>query len=126
MKQRTRVYYSDKQKAFMWDRWKQGDSMHDIAALFDRSHSLVQGIFSSTGGIRPSLRKRSSLALTLAEREGISRGLASKQSIRSIASYLRRPPSTVSREINRNGGPRRYRATKADKLTWERALRPKD
>ena len=125
MKQRTRVYYTDKQKAFMWERWKQGDSMHDIAALFDRSHSLVQGIFSSAGGIRPPPRKRSSIALTLAEREDISRGLASKQSIRSIADNLKRSPSTVSREINRNGGRRRYRAAKADKLAWERALRPK-
>ncbi len=125
MKQRPRVYYTDKQKAFMWERWKQGDSMCEIAALFDRNHTLVQSIFSSTGGIRPSPRKRSSIALTLAEREYISRGLASKQSICSIADCLKRSPSTVSREINRNGGPRRYRAAKADKLAWERALRPK-
>ena len=125
MKQRTRVYYTDKQKAFMWERWKQGDSMCEIAALFDRNHTLVQSIFSSAGGIRPPPRKRSSIALTLAEREDISRGLASKQSIRSIADCLKRSPSTVSREINRNDGPRRYRAAKADKLAWERGLRPK-
>jgi len=125
MKQKTRVYYTDKQKAFMWDRWKQGDSMHDIAALFDRNHTLVQHIFSSSGGIRPAARKRSSTALTLAEREEISRGLASKQSIRSIAVQLNRAPSTISREVKRNDGSRRYRASSADKLAWERALRPK-
>ncbi len=125
MKQRTRVYYTDKQKAFMWDRWKEGDSMNEIAALFDRNHTTVQNIFSSVGGIRPAPRKRSSLALTLTEREEISRGLASKQSIRSIAKQLNRAPSTISREINRNGGLHLYRASKADKLTWEKALRPK-
>lgn len=125
MKQRTRVYYTEKQKAFMWERWKQGDSMHDIAALFDRGHTTVQNIFASVGGIRPASRKRSSLALSLIEREEISRGLASKQSIRSIAKHLKRAPSTISREINRNGGPRRYRASKADKSAWEKALRPK-
>ncbi len=118
LKQRPRVYYTDKQKDFMWERWKQGDSMHEIAALFDRNHTLVQGLFSSTGGIRPSPRKRSSIALTLAEREDISRGLASKQSIRSIADCLKRSPSTVSREINRNGGPRRYRGGKAAVATY--------
>ncbi len=125
MKQRTRVYYTDKQKAFMWDRWKEGDSMNEIAALFDRNHTTVQNIFASVGGIRPAPRKRSSLALTLTEREEISRGLASKQSIRSIAKQLNRAPSTISREINRNGGLHLYRASKADKLTWEKALRPK-
>lgn len=125
MKQKTRVYYTDKQKAFMWDRWKQGDSMHDIAALFDRNHTLVQHIFSSSGGIRPVARKRSAITLTLAEREDISRGLASKQSIRSIAEQLNRAPSTISREVNRNGGPLLYRASKSDKLAWDRALRPK-
>jgi len=125
MKRRTRIYYTDKQKAFMWERWKQGDSMHDIAALFNRHHSTVQGMFSRTGGIRPPIRKRSPLALTLAEREKNSRGLASQLSIRSIAMQLTRSPSTISREIKRNGGTRSYRASNADKMAWERALRPK-
>lgn len=125
MKYRTRVNYSDKQKLFMWERWKLGDSIHDIAKLFDRSHSTVQGIFSRAGGIRPPQRKRSLRALTLVEREEISRGLASKLSLRSIAVKLGRAPSTISREINRNGGVTLYRASRADKLAWERALRPK-
>ena len=81
----NRIYYTEKQKAFMWERWKQGDSMNDIARLFDRSHSSIQGIFSRAGGVRPLQRKRSLIALTLAEREEISRGLASELSIRSIA-----------------------------------------
>ena len=125
MKCRTRVYYTEKQKAFMWERWKQGDTMHDIAALFNRSHTTVQGIFSRVGGIRPSLRKRSSLFLTQSEREDISRGLAVGLSFRLIAKRLNRSPSTISREVNRNGGRRIYRASRADKMAWERALRPK-
>ena len=88
MKYRTRIYYTEKQKTLMWERWKQGDSLHDIAALFNRHHTTVQGIFSRAGGIRPPVRKRSSLALTFTEREEISRGLASQISICSIAKQL--------------------------------------
>jgi IS30 family transposase len=109
----------------MWDRWQQGDSLHAIAALFDRSHGSIAGILGRTGGIRPPQRHRSRLALTLSEREEISRGLVAGRSIRSIASTLGRAPSTVSREIARNGGQRRYRASQADAAAWDRALRPK-
>ncbi len=126
MKYRTRTYYSDAQKALMWDRWQQGDSLHAIARLFDRSHGSIQGIISRTGGIRPTERKRSALALTLAEREVISRGLAKQLSMRAIADELGRPPSTVSREIQRNGGYASYRASSAEEAAWQRALRPKD
>ncbi len=73
MKYRPRIYYSDEQKAIMWDRWKKGDSLHDIARLFDRNHSSVGRILSLTGGIRPPQRIRSHLALSLSEREEISR-----------------------------------------------------
>ena len=125
MKQRPRIYYTEAQKSLMWDRWQKGDSMHAIARLFDRGHSSVQGILSATGGIRPLQRSRSSLTLTLSEREEISRGVVAGQSIRSIADSLRRAPSTVSREISRNGGRRRYRANKADQAAWDRAHRPK-
>ena len=125
MKQRTRIYYSDKQKALMWDRWEKGESLHAIARLFDRHHPSIAGILSRTGGIRPPKRIRSSLALTLSEREDISRGIATHLSIRAIAAQLRRSPSTVSREINRNGGYYRYRATRAEQSAWGRALRPK-
>jgi len=125
MKQRTRIYYTQAQKAMMWDRWEKGESVHSIARLFDRGHSSVHGILAETGGIRPPERKRSRLALTLTERETISRGLVAGQSMRSIAVSLKRHPSTVSREINRNGGPDQYRASEADGAAWERACRPK-
>lgn len=125
MKQRTRIYYSEAQKALMWDRWEQGESLHSIARLFDRHHPSIAGILSRTGGIRPPARKRSSRALTLSEREEISRGIAAQLSMREIASQLGLSPSTVSREINRNGGYHQYRANAAEDVAWERARRPK-
>ena len=125
MAYRTRIYYTDDQKAEMWDRWQRGESLHTIAQLFDRGHSSIQRILAETGGIRPPERRRSRLALTLAEREQISRSIVAGDSIRSIASALGRAPSTVSREIQRNGGHRRYRASQADQAAWERAKRPK-
>jgi IS30 family transposase len=125
MKRRRRIYYNEEQKALMWDRWQKGDSMHAIARLFDRGHSSVQGILSQTGGIRPPQRRRSGLTLTLAEREEISRGVVAGQSFRSMAASLGRAPSTIGREIKRNGGRRCYRANKADQAAWDRAKRPK-
>jgi IS30 family transposase len=109
----------------MWDRWQKGESLHSIARLFDRGHSSIQRILAETGGIRPRQHRRSRLALTLAEREEISRSMVAGHSIRSIAASLCRAPSTVSREIRRNGGRQRYRANKADQSAWDRALRPK-
>lgn len=125
MKQRKRIYYTEAQKAEMWDRWQKGDSMHAIARAFDRYHSSVSNILTQNGGIRPAPRKRSPTSLTLIERETISRGLASRQSIRSIAVQINRAPSTVSREVQRNGGAESYRASKADTDAWKRARRPK-
>ena len=125
MKQRPRIYYTETDKALMWDRWQKGESLNAIARLFDRSHSAIQGILARTGGIRLPEKRRSSLALTLAEREEISRGVVAGLSLRSIAASLGRAPSTVSREINRNGGRRHYRANKADQAAWDRAHRPK-
>ena len=125
MKQRPRIYYTESQKAIMWDRWQKGESLSQIAQLFDRGHSSIQGVLAETGGIRPAQRRRSTLALTLAEREEISLGLALGDSIRSIAMLLGRAPSTISREINRNGGPNLYRANWADQAAWDRACRPK-
>ena len=125
MKRRTRTHYTDGQKALMWERWKEGWTLHQIARLFNRPHTSVQKILSRTGGIRPPLRRRCPRSLTLTEREEISRGLAEGQSIRSVAIRLGRAPSTVSREIKRNGGSSDYRATEADGAAWERALRPK-
>jgi IS30 family transposase len=125
MKQRPRIYYTETDKSLMWDRWQLGESLNSIARLFDRHHSAIQGIFSRTGGIRPPQRQRSSRALTLAEREEISRGIVAGHPFQSIAEVPGRVTSTVSREVNRNGGRRRYRANQADQATWDRAHRPK-
>lgn len=125
MKQRPRIYYTQSQKALMWERWRKGESLQQIAQLFDRNHSSIQRILAETGGIQPVPRCRSRLTLTLAEREEISRGLIAGHSIRSIAMRLRRAPSTISREVNRNGGSSAYRASLADQAAWDRALRPK-
>jgi len=104
MKQRPRIHYTESQKALMWERWQKGESLQQIAQLFDRNHSSIQRIVAETGGIRPTQRSRSRLALTLAEREEISRAVVAGHSIRSIATSLGRAPSTISREIKRNGG----------------------
>ena len=125
MKYRTRVYYTEAQKALMWERWQQGASMKEIAQLFGRHHSTVQGIISRAGGVRPRQRTRSSRSLSLAEREEISRGIASGRSLRSIALRLSRAPSTISRELTRNGGLAGYRAHRAEQAAWDRACRPK-
>ena len=125
MKYRTRIYYTEEQKTLMWDRWQKGESLRSIARLFERNHSSIEGILKQTGGIRPRPRRRSRLALTLSEREEISRGVVAGGSIRSIAVTLGRAASTVSREIGRNGGRLRYRANRADQAAWERARRPK-
>jgi IS30 family transposase len=125
MKQRRRIYYSESQKALMWERWKQGWTLHEIGKLFDRAHSSIHRILAETGGIRPTQRSRSSTALTLIEREEISRALVRGESIRSIAARLGRAPSTICREVQRNGGRDDYRASQADEDTWTRAQRPK-
>ena len=125
MKQRPRIYYTESQRALMWDRWQKGDSLQQIAQLFDRNHSSVERILAESGGIRPAQRCRSRLALTLAEREEISRAVVAGQSMRSIATSLGRAPSTISREIKRNGDQKTYRATQADQAAWDRAHRPK-
>ena len=125
MKRRTRIRYTDSQKALMWDRWRKGESLHQIARLFDRHHSSVRRILAETGGIRPPARRRSLRALSLAEREDVSRALVAGHSIRSIAAMLGRSPSTISREIRRNGGAAQYRASHADQAAWDRAHRPK-
>ena len=104
MKRRPMIIYSEEQKTMMWGRWQKGSSLHTIAAHLDRHHSSIRSILARTGGIRPPTRLRSRLALTLAEREEISRGLVADHSIRTIAKALNRAPSTISREIKRNGG----------------------
>ena len=122
---RTRINYTAAQKADIWDRWQRGESLNSIGRLFDRPSSSIFNMLAPTGGIRPPPRQRSRLALTLAEREEISRGLARCLSLRAIATQLGRSPSTISRELHRNGGATGYRAVKADQAAWDRARRPK-
>jgi len=120
-----RVGFTAAQSAELWDRWRKGEGLTSIGRAFGKPSSCIFSHLRPTGGIRPRVRRRSRLALSLAEREEISRGLVAEQSIRSIARALGRAPSTVSREIKRNGGYNRYRATAADKRAWREALRPK-
>ena len=122
----SRIWFTSAQKAELWGRWKQGQSISSISRALDRRNKTgVQRIVSLQGGFAPSARRRAVSALGLAEREEISRGIAAGLAIRAIARSLGRAPSTVCREITRNGGPRTYRAARADKQAWERALRPK-
>ena len=125
MVSRTRLKYSESMKSYIWDRYKQGDSIWSIARSFDRPSSSIHKQIARTGGIRPPERKRRQQALSLEEREEISRGIVANLSFRAIASQLGRSPSTVSREVNRNGGYQHYRAAQAEQNAWDRALRPK-
>lgn len=125
MSYRTRIKYTAAQRAEIWDRWQRGESLNAIGRAFDRPSSSIFNQLSPTGGIRPPDRRRSRLALTLAEREEISRGIASDLSIRTIAIKLGRSASSISREIKRNGGAVSYRAIEAEQSAWDRALRPK-
>jgi IS30 family transposase len=109
----------------MWRRWKAGESLHEIGRVFGKGHGSIRFLLSQRGGIVPPTRRRSLRALTLAEREDISRGIASGSSIREIANGLQRAASTVSREVARHGVRPLYRASEADLQAWESALRPK-
>jgi IS30 family transposase len=125
MTQGKRTELSAAQRTNLWARWKAGQSLHEIGRAFGQGHSSVHLLLSHHGGIVPAARRRSLLALTLAEREDISRGIASGSSIRGIAKRLERAASTVSREVVRHGGRPVYRANEADSQAWESALRPK-
>jgi IS30 family transposase len=125
MRQGKQFGLSAMQKSDMWRRWKAGQSLHEIGRAFGKSHSSIRCVVSLRGGIVPVTRRRSLLALTLPEREDISRGIASGSSIRKIAQLLDRAASTVSREVVRHGGRPEYRANEADAQAWKSALRPK-
>ena len=125
MSRRKRRWYTATEKSEMWDRWQRGEALNAIARAFETSHSAITKNFARFGGIRPPGRQRSRLALTLSEREEISRGIVGGLSLRTIARQLGRAPSTISREISRNSGLKRYRAYQADKAAWDRAYRPK-
>jgi len=125
MARRTNLKYTKEMRSYIWDRYQAGDSVWSIARSFDRPSSSIHRQLSLTGGIRPPDRKRSANSISMAEREDISRGLVAGLSIRSIASGLGRAPSTISREVSKNGGRGDYRATQANKNAWDRAQRPK-
>ena len=124
-KERAPRGYTAAQKVEMWDRWGRGESLKAIGRVFSKEGGSVYGQLAPYGGIRPRPRCRSPLALSLAEREEISRGVAAGRSIRSIAQLLGRAVSTVSREIRRNGGRSAYRATEAEQRAWSRSRRPR-
>jgi IS30 family transposase len=125
MKHARRWKLSAAQRADMWRRWKAGQSLHEIGRALSKDHVVIHFLLARHGGIVPAARRRSRRVLTLAEREDISRGIASGFSMRAIAQRLSRACSTVSREVARHGGLPQYRANQADQQAWESALRPK-
>ena len=122
MTQGKRFGLSATQKRDMWRRWKAGDSLHKIGRALEKEHLSIRCLVARHGGFIPAVRRRSLLALTLREREEISRGIASGSSIREIAKGLDRVVSTVSREIARHGGRLDYRANEADSQAGELAF----
>ena len=120
-----RIGFTAAQSSELWERWKRGEGLHAIGRVLGKPHSCIFNHLRPSGGIKPPSRGRSRLALTLGEREEVSRGLVAGRSVRAMALALGRAPSTISREIGRNGGSGRYRAAAADKRAWKQALRPK-
>ena len=125
MKRRYGRGFSASEKTELWDRWQRGESLKAIGRAFGKPSSSIYFQVAPYGGIRPAPRRRSKLALSLKEREEISRGIVARHSIRLMARLLGRSPSTVSREVRRNGGDDQYRALLADDRAWDRACRPK-
>ena len=95
---------SPTQKSDIWNRWKAGQTLHEIGRVYGKPHNSIRGVLLPRGGISPVVRRRSRLALKLSEREDISRGIASGSSLREIAKRLDRAVSKVSREVTRHGG----------------------
>lgn len=116
---------SANQKQLLWEQWQAGQSLSEISRLLCQNPGSVHRVLSTSGGIAPHPRSRSSRHLVLAERETISRGIATGQSFRRIAQQLGRSVSTVSREVARHGGRDQYRASTADESAWEQAKRLK-
>jgi len=125
MAQMGRPGLSVSQKAEMWRRWKNGESHSDIGRALGKQAASIHGSIRIRGGIAPLPRTRSARALSSEEREEISRGVAAGTPMRAIAVSIGRAASTVSREIDRNGGLNKYRANIADEAAWKRARRPK-
>ena len=120
-----RPWMSWAQRNELWRRWRAGESLVDIGAALQRAPDRILRIVDAEGGLAPPPRRRSPLALTITEREEISRGIARGEGVRGMARRLRRAPSTVSREIRRHGGRALYRAQPADRRAWARTRRPK-
>jgi IS30 family transposase len=125
MRVRRRRGLSVGERADLWRRWKEGQSLSDIGRALDKAPGSVHGFLSARGGIAPAARRRSDRVLSPREREEVSRQLCAGSSLRAIARSLARSPSTVSREVARNGGRSRYRAADADARAWTTGLRPK-
>jgi len=124
-KRRQRRMFTAAESAEVWDRWQRGEGLKVIGRVLGKTSSVIFAHLKPHGGIRPAPRRRSRRMLSLDEREEISRGMAAGVSLRSVARRLGRAPSTISRELRRNGGHRGYRAAAADKRAWKQALRPK-
>ena len=122
---RGRLGLSTLDKRDIWSRWKAGETLHEIGRAYGKCHNTIRAMLLPRGGIPPLARRRSRWALTFAERENISRGMATGLSMREIARHLHRAASTVSREVARHGGRPAYRAYAADQQAWNAALRPK-
>src|SRR3954471_16933678 len=112
-------------RAELWRRWRAGQTLSEIGRALEKSPASVFGVVRMHGGFSPAPRQRRAEALSLQDREEISRGLSCAESLRCIAARLGRPVSTVAREVTRNGGRVRYRAIDADAAAWQRARRPK-
>src|ERR1700693_431794 len=125
MRQGRRFGRAAEQKLEVWLRWKAGQTLHEIGRAFGKEHSSIRCLVSRHGGIAPAVRRRALLALTLREREEISRGLASGSSVREISKFLEGGVSAVGRGGGRHGGRPGYRASQADGEAWQSALRPK-
>ena len=122
---RVRGWMSWRERNELWQRWRDGESIVDIARALKRERTRIGDIIGAEGGVAPAPRRRAPLALTTSEREEISRGVARGEALRAIARQLRRAPSTISREIRRHGGRAAYRAQRADRRAWARTRRPK-
>ena len=117
--------FTEAEMVEVWDRWQAGDANRLIGRDLGRSAASIRAFVESWGGVRPEPRRRSERHLSLDEREEISRGVAAGDSLRMVAARIGRAPSTISRELVRNGGRGGYRAHRADRAAVRRARRPK-
>jgi IS30 family transposase len=125
MSKRLKRTFSQEERDVVFDLWKQGAGFSDIVRVIDAKPGTIFTILREHGGIKPEKRKRWSNHLTIEEREKIRAGLSAKMSIRAIAKYLNRSPSTISREVNRNRGRRWYKAIDSNRRAWRMSKRPK-